>query len=63
MFTRQHFRAIAETISKIEDMEARKAEAQRYVVIFRADNPRFKSDLFLSACGVDNDAFRPAKSV
>lgn len=63
MFTRQHFRAIADTISKIEDMEARNAEAQRYVAIFRADNPRFKPELFLSACGVNNDAKRLTESV
>ncbi len=52
MFTRQHYRMIAESISKIDNKFTRADEAYRNVELFRNDNPRFDADRFLDACGV-----------
>lgn len=52
MFTRQHYQLIAETISKIESMETRRVEAEKYASLFSQYNNRFSADLFLFACGV-----------
>jgi rubrerythrin len=52
-FTRKHFRMIADTVSQFEDPEHRRATAELYADTFAEDNPRFRRDLFMKACGVE----------
>ncbi len=52
MFTRQHFRAIAEVVSKIEDYQARLAAYQATKALFAASNPRFKAQTYALACNM-----------
>jgi hypothetical protein len=49
--TRKHFKRAAEIISKIEDPQVRRATALSFAVWFREENPRFKTQLFIDACG------------
>lgn len=51
MMTRKHFKRAAEIIAKIEDPQVRRATALSFAVWFREENPRFKTQLFINACG------------
>jgi len=63
MFTRQHYKAIAEIVRETSDVydhpnliyfEAipTKTFADKLADYFAADNPRFDRDQFLIACGI-----------
>ena len=51
--TRKDFRQAADTIKDIEDLEKRKEHAHHYADFFKEQNPRFKREMFLAACGLD----------
>jgi len=48
--TRKHFRRVAQIVSNIQDPQARRATALSFVVWFKEDNPRFKTQTFMEAC-------------
>lgn len=48
--TRQHFIAIAEIVSEINDEEDRDRTANLLADYFRSQNAQFKRDTFISAC-------------
>lgn len=50
--TRKTFRAVAESISQIEDPAKRKAEAKKHADVFATINPRFCKFRFYAACRV-----------
>jgi hypothetical protein len=50
-FTKQHFTAVAELISKVPKAQ-RKAEAERYCKLFKESNQLFNREKFLKACNV-----------
>jgi hypothetical protein len=50
--TRKDFRMVADLISNIPDTTKRAELANHHADIFKQQNPRFKRDVFLSACGV-----------
>jgi hypothetical protein len=50
--TRKDFRMVADLISNIPDTTKRAELANHHADIFKQQNPRFKRDMFLSACGV-----------
>jgi hypothetical protein len=50
-YTRRHFQDIASLIKKTP-MKERKAEADKYCKLFKADNPAFDKKKFLAACGL-----------
>jgi hypothetical protein len=50
--TRKDFRAIAEAIAKIEDLETRVLIAEAMARTCAQDNPRFNPSKFYEACGV-----------
>ena len=64
-FTRKHFQTVADAVSKIENDEARRLHAETLADVFAEKNPRFKRDLFMKACGVedelDEDSYRDLK--
>jgi len=50
MFTRQHYKAIADIVAK-QPNDQRKAELISDLInFFEADNPRFDSNKFANAC-------------
>jgi hypothetical protein len=51
--TRKDFRQAADTIKDIEDLEKRKEHAHHYADFFKEQNPRFKREMFLAACGLE----------
>jgi hypothetical protein len=58
--TRKHFEAIAKALANY-NVESQASQAETVASIanalareFKQDNPRFKKELFLKACGVDN---------
>ena len=53
MFTRQHYIAIAKSISTIANLEVRGLIASQFVGIFSRDNFRFDEAKFLTACGIE----------
>ncbi len=46
MYTRKHFKMIAETVSRIQDPVVREAQVQHYIAIFTDSNPRFSVGKF-----------------
>lgn len=52
MLTRKHFKAIAETVSKISDPKTREDAARTQAAICAESNPNFDLDRFLAACNV-----------
>jgi hypothetical protein len=50
--TRKDFRAIAEAIAKIEDLETRVIIAEAMARTCAQANPRFNMSKFYEACGV-----------
>jgi hypothetical protein len=50
--TRKHFEALAREVSAIKDANARFAAAHAVLRAVRQFNANFRSDTFLSACGV-----------
>lgn len=52
MTTKKDFIAAAKTIAAITDTNEKKVVANNFCDIFRAQNPRFDSVKFLSACGL-----------
>ncbi len=52
MFTRKHFKDIAEILKSIEDEGDRLEIAMKFVVMFRNDNKRFQWKRFIEACGL-----------
>jgi hypothetical protein len=50
--TRKHFKAAAESISKISDPDTQRQECEKQGEAFAAGNPRFDWLRFYSACGV-----------
>jgi len=50
--TRKDFRAIAEAIAKIEDLETRVTIAEAMARTCAQANPRFNPSKFYEACGV-----------
>ncbi len=52
MMTRKNFQMVAEIISKIQDLNERKAMAEHNAAIFARNNPRFDRSRFFAACGV-----------
>jgi hypothetical protein len=52
--TRKDFRMVADLISKIEDPALRQSSAEDHAKMFALQNPRFRRDLFMAACGVDD---------
>tara|TARA_Y100000310_G_scaffold341582_2_gene441201 strand:+ start:1138 stop:1305 length:168 start_codon:yes stop_codon:yes gene_type:complete len=53
--TRKHFKAIAEVVSQIKDLEQRRATALDFVIVLRRENNNFKNQTFLEACGVTDN--------
>lgn len=54
--SRKDYRAIADAIRGVGgDYFIRLQIADRIADVLALDNPRFKRDVFLSACGVDGD--------
>lgn len=51
MSTRKTFIAVAKTVCSIAYKAEREKQANFQADIFAAENPRFKRDLFLAACG------------
>jgi hypothetical protein len=51
--SRKDFRQAADTIKDIEDLEKRKEHAHHYADFFKKQNPRFKREMFLAACGLE----------
>ena len=51
--SRKDFRQAADTIKDIEDLEKRKEHAHHYADFFKERNPRFKREMFLAACGLE----------
>jgi hypothetical protein len=52
MMTRQHFEALANVISRIENAKERKELAEKTAKDCKRSNPRFNRKTFLKACGV-----------
>jgi len=50
--TRKDFKAIAEAIAKIEDLQIRVTIAEAMARTCAQDNPRFDQSRFYEACGV-----------
>ena len=51
--SRKHFRATAETLKHVPDMEKRKMLAKSHADEFKKMNPRFSHEKFFKACGID----------
>lgn len=57
-FTRRHYQAVAETIrdmyenSPVIDHRTASLIADRFCIMFRRDNPNFKSSQFIEAAGL-----------
>ena len=52
MFTRKHYQTIADVIKKIDNEVIRKSTCQRFIIVFRENNPKFDVDKFKKACNV-----------
>ncbi len=52
MLTRKHFKLMAATVSKIENLDERKKMAEMNARICQKANPRFDLNRFNTACGV-----------
>ena len=52
MTTKKDFIAAAKTIAAITDPNEKKAVANNFCDIFKAQNPRFNSTKFLNACEI-----------
>ena len=54
--SRKDYRAIADAIRSVDGSYLlRLTIADRIADVMASDNPRFKRDVFLSACGLDGD--------
>lgn len=49
--TKKHYEAIARIILFTPEREAAQGVAKKLCIYFVADNPKFKKDKFLRACG------------
>ena len=54
--TRKDFRMVADLIKSNPDREKAKELAHHHADIFKQQNPRFKREMFLAACGLDEAA-------
>lgn len=50
--SRKHFVALAESFSKIQDLNARRQAADAVIAVAWQLNPNFDKSRFLSACGL-----------
>ena len=50
MFTRKHFKTIADVIKKIDNDVQRKQLEQRFSKVFEENNPKFDRKKFKKAC-------------
>lgn len=50
--TRKHFKAIAEMLTKIENLAERKKQAEEFAAIAKKSNSRFDHARFYAACGL-----------
>jgi len=53
--SRKDYRAMANDIANMENREDAERLARKFSAIAKNDNPRFKEDMFLAACGIDVD--------
>lgn len=51
--TKKHFQLIAAVVQNIRDNDDRVNAAIAFANAFREENPRFDSERFFAACGVD----------
>lgn len=51
--TKKHFIAFAAAILRMGDRNSARAAAQVVINVARSDNPRFDTDRFLRACGLE----------
>jgi len=51
--SRKHYRAFAQAVSCIDDIDDRKIVAKCIADVCAEDNPRFDRELFYAACGVE----------
>jgi len=49
-FTKQHYKGIA---NAIKNRTSENEIIDSLIVLFEKDNPRFKKDVFLKACGIE----------
>jgi len=52
MYTRKHFKEIAEVISLVPNINNRQKLAAEFTRIFSTSNPHFNENLFLEACNL-----------
>lgn len=52
--TRQHFKALAEALSNISNLESRRQAARAVAQVCRRFNSGFKADRFFAACGLED---------
>lgn len=52
--SKKHFIAMAETISKISDLDERRKQAEFQAEFFAAQNPRFDFSRFYAACNINS---------
>ena len=57
MFTKQHYIKVAKTIkdSLAFNVSYKKDLVNRFCNMFQKDNDLFKRDVFIKACGLEND--------
>jgi len=53
MFSRQHYKEFAEILRKISDRKSQLEATAATILIFKKDNPRFDTDIFLKAVGLE----------
>jgi len=53
MFTKQHYEAIADIVSEIEDFVDRQRTCERLIYLFRSDNWQFSPAFFRHASKVE----------
>jgi len=51
--SRKHYREMAEKIKNMADREDAKKICKTFADMAKADNPRFKEEMFYAACGID----------
>lgn len=50
MFTRQHYKKIAEVLANIQPLSQRASIVAKFTNLFATDNPRFDAERFEEAC-------------
>ena len=54
--SRKHYREMADKIKNMENRDDAEKICRTFVEMAKADNPRFKEDMFLAACGIKSPA-------